>query len=33
MSVAFRFCLGGVNGSEEDSGDGEAGSDLIGILN
>ena len=30
---AFRFCLGGVNGSEEELGDGELVSALTGIMN
>jgi len=30
--TAFRFCLGGVNGSEEEVGDGELVSVLTGMV-
>lgn len=32
LAFAFRFFLGGVNGSDESFGDGEADSDLTGIV-
>jgi len=32
ISADFRFCLGGVNGSEEELGDGELVSVLTGML-